>query len=102
MLLNISVYIQSIFSVKVSLKLTFTTWARWNQPIGSASADEQVKYIHLASQASVFNESCRVYAPQYRQATIGAMGALSKVNGRKALTLAYGDVKRAFYHFLDR
>ena len=39
---------------------------------------------------------------RYRQATIGAMGALSKVNGRKALTLAYGDVKRAFYHFLDR
>ena len=51
-------------------------------------------------QASVFNRSCRVYAPRYRQAIVRVFKEESK-DGKKALDLAYRDVKRAFQYYLD-
>jgi hypothetical protein len=53
----------------------------------------------LIGQASAFNAVAKVYAPRYRQATGRAFFALD-AEGEKALELAYGDVERAFEHFI--
>ncbi len=51
-------------------------------------------------QASVFNGAARVYAPRYRQATLYSfMG--EEPDAYAALTFAYGDVERAFTHFIS-
>ena len=53
----------------------------------------------LAGQASAFNGTCRVWAPEYRQAALGSYwGGIE--SGRAALTFAYHDVARAFKQFL--
>ena len=61
----------------------------------SAAAAEHTDYWMLSTQASCFNESCRVWAPRYRQATFLALG------DAEALQVAYSDCRRAFLHFLD-
>jgi len=48
----------------------------------------------VATQVTVFNQSCRIWAPEYRQASINA------VTSEGARDLAYSDVKRAFLFFL--
>jgi len=55
--------------------------------------------LSIRNQASIFNESCRVYAPRYRQATLYSFFD-QKDNGKKALDLAYEDIKSAFSHYL--
>ncbi len=50
----------------------------------------------LISQVGVFNGCCRMYAPQYRQATLGALKA-----SPPAVELAYGDVARAFRYYME-
>ena len=54
----------------------------------------------IARQASAFNACCKIYAPRYRQATLGSAGAMDR-GGMEAFDLAYGDVLRAWNHFLE-
>lgn len=71
----------------------------WNDPLNSAKSREMLEEIILPGQASVFNECCRVFAPLYRQATIGAyFGELGDAN--RAFEVAYEDVERAFETFI--
>eukprot|EP00927_Polykrikos_kofoidii_P065379 TRINITY_DN61134_c0_g1_i1.p1 TRINITY_DN61134_c0_g1~~TRINITY_DN61134_c0_g1_i1.p1 ORF type:complete len:466 (+),score=77.80 TRINITY_DN61134_c0_g1_i1:52-1398(+) len=67
----------------------------WNQPLSACG--DFLEWC-LATGASVFNGSCRMYVPKFRQATLAAMGDQNE--GRKACDTAYGDVKAAFEHFL--
>ncbi len=53
----------------------------------------------LYIQASVFNESAKVYAPRYRQATLYSFLDESG-SGKRAFSVAYDDVIRAFIHYL--
>ncbi|MDE1179073.1 DUF3089 domain-containing protein [Paraburkholderia sp.] len=48
----------------------------------------------LVQQVSVFNSCCRLFAPQYRQATLRAL------NDDQAVELAYSDVLRAFRYYI--
>ncbi len=73
--------------------------ADWNAPIGHPATCEKI-VCHLALQASAFNESCKIYAPHYREATLGAF-LYSREDGIKALNLAYSDVERAFRYYLE-
>lgn len=58
------------------------------------------KYFNpIKLQASIFNESAKVYAPRYRQAIIYAFIDKTE-NGKKALDLAYSDVKSAFQYYM--
>lgn len=47
--------------------------------------------VVLAVQASAFGETCRVYAPHYRQMTFGGF-VFDQKGGRVAMELAYSDV----------
>ena len=49
----------------------------------------------LLNQLSAFNGCCRLYAPHYRQASLGALN-----NGPQAMDLAYADVARAFRYYI--
>ncbi|MGA1797211.1 DUF3089 domain-containing protein [Sphingomonas sp. 4RDLI-65] len=76
---------------------TFRTTTIWNQDVADKSVNDWTDASTIARQASVFNACCRVYAPRYRQASLLS----DKVGGRdRALDLAYGDVERAFDHYI--
>jgi hypothetical protein len=40
----------------------------WNADVNDADMNQKVDESTILNQASVFNGSCRVYAPRYRQA----------------------------------
>jgi hypothetical protein len=75
---------------------TYLSKSQWNQDVADAKTNAWTDASVIARQASVFNACCRVYAPRYRQASL-----LNK-NGERvlALELAYGDIARAFDHYL--
>lgn len=72
----------------------------WNADLGMKKINHRVDKYPVRLQASVFNETCRVYAPRYRQAVVKVFYQHSE-DGEKALDLAYQDVKRAFEYFLE-
>lgn len=69
----------------------------WNADLANKKLNKRIDEKPVRYQASVFNESCRVYAPRYRQAIINAFYG---DEGKKALEFAYQDVKTAFEYFL--
>ncbi len=71
----------------------------WNEDLDNQKLNKKIDNKPVKYQASVFNASCRVYAPRYRQAIIKAF--FDKENGEKALNFAYQDVRRAFQYYLD-
>lgn len=77
----------------------FVKARNWNAPIDDPKFNEDVDESTILHQASVFNESCRVFAPRYRQMTY--FGFYDEEGDReKALALAYQDVAAAFDHYL--
>jgi hypothetical protein len=54
----------------------------------------------LRFQASAFNGCCRIYAPRYRQAAIGAFTHADDPAAQAAYQLAYSDVLRAFDYYM--
>ena len=73
----------------------------WNFDMNADSATSQRTDLMLATQATVFNNECNIYAPEYRQATFAAISQNLGSNSSQALDLAYFDVKEAFRYFLE-
>ncbi len=71
----------------------------WNASLDMDKINRKVDKYPVRLQASVFNETCRVYAPRYRQAVVSVFYNASE-DGAKALDFAYQDVKRAFEYYL--
>lgn len=71
----------------------------WNAPLSDQKTNALVDKYSIREQASIFNGSCKVYAPRYRQATLKAFSNTNG-NGEKALDLAYEDIKSAFRYYL--
>ncbi len=71
---------------------------RWNAPLDDAPTAERLA-LFTRMQASVFNGVSAIWAPRYRQATLGAFFRPGP-DADAALELAYGDVARAFEAFL--
>lgn len=71
----------------------------WNQSMEDELEDQGVT-DSVESQAGVFVESCNIYAPFYRQASINVLKA-SKEDKNKALGVSYEDVENAFDHYLE-
>ena len=74
----------------------------WNFDMNTDSATSQRTDLMLATQATVFNKECNIYAPEYRQATFAAISQNLGSNSSQALDLAYLDVKEAFRYFLKK
>ena len=79
-----------------------TTWpgSEWNATVPDAAARPAVDAV-VASQASVLDACCAVYAPRYRQAASAAVFD-QKGNRDPAYGLAFTDIVRAFTHFAER
>lgn len=71
----------------------------WNASLDMHKLNRKVDKYPVRLQASVFNASCRVFAPRYRQAVVKVFYEKSE-DGFKALDFAYQDVKRAFRYYL--
>jgi hypothetical protein len=72
---------------------------KWNAALTDEKLNRKVDQGSILYQASVFNRSCNIYAPRYRQAQISAFYGKNKEDGKKALDIAYEDVKTAFEYY---
>ncbi|MDB5697374.1 MAG: hypothetical protein JWN69_178 [Alphaproteobacteria bacterium] len=72
--------------------------AHWNAPLADPASQLRAQ-IFVRSQASAFNGIGAIWAPKYRQATIGAF-LTDKPDADQALDLAYRDVRAAFDRFV--
>jgi len=77
----------------------------WNATVGLEADYSIPTSVMLAGQASAFNGCGRIYAPEYRQATLFAFiepyVAPRRTDGFQALDLAYSDIARAFDYFIE-
>jgi hypothetical protein len=71
---------------------------RWNAPLDDEEALNLAR-LFVRSQASAFNNVGAVWAPKYRQATVGAF-LTRKPDAARAIDLAYADVRAAFDRFI--
>ncbi|UVO51255.1 DUF3089 domain-containing protein [Sphingomonas sp. SUN019] len=71
----------------------------WNADPRDAALNAKIDATTIRGQASAFNECCAIYAPRYRQMTLGGYIKWSD-NSVRATELAYGDIARAFRQFL--
>lgn len=72
--------------------------ANWNAPLDDEESQERAK-IFIRSQASVFNGMGSIWAPRYRQATLGAF-LTDRPEAQLAMNAAFDDVRTAFDEFL--
>lgn len=72
----------------------------WNADLDDHTLNKRIDNYPVRLQAGVFSQTCRVYAPRYRQSHLDAFDE-DPENGPKALEFAYQDVARAFQYYLD-
>jgi hypothetical protein len=78
---------------------TYLSRDRWNGPLDDAPSNGRLR-LFTQSQASALAGSGAVWAPRYRQATLGAFLAGDDPRARSALDFAYADLARAFAAFV--
>jgi hypothetical protein len=72
----------------------------WNADVNDQALNREIQVSTILNQATVFNGSCKIYAPYYRQAHLYAFYTSNKEDAVNALDMAYEDVKNAFEYFL--
>ena len=72
----------------------------WNSNMDKKRSAYERTEIMLGNQISAFNNSCDIYAPEYRQATYYSFFDINK-NGQQALDLAYTDIESSFNYFIE-
>ena len=80
---------------------TYLERDRWNAPLTDTGDSAYRLRLFVQSQASALTSAGQVWAPRYRQAAFGAF-LLKSEDARKALDLAYSDVRAAFDEFLKQ
>jgi len=74
---------------------------RWNAALDDPQAEhERIARTYLRGMASPFNAASEIWAPRYRQATMGAF-LTDTPEAQQALDAAYADVREAYRFFLD-
>jgi Protein of unknown function (DUF3089) len=78
---------------------SYLSRASWNAALDNEEANERTG-IYLRGLASAFNDAGPMWAPRYRQATLGAFLADDRITAGKAIDAAYQDVAMAFDQML--
>lgn len=71
----------------------------WNAPLEDRDSDHRAN-LFVQGMASAFADAGEIWAPRYRQATLGAFLAEDRVTAGKAIDAAYRDVAEAFDAFV--
>ena len=79
---------------------TYIKRDRWNAPFDDREANDRLR-LFASSQASAFNGVGEIWAPRYRQATMGAF-LTTQEDAAQAQDFAYRDVERAFGAFITQ
>lgn len=81
---------------------SYTSRASWNDSIGDDADAEalRVAKVYIRGMASAFNSASQIWAPRYRQATIGAF-MTDKPEAQAAIDAAYADVREAYLYFIE-
>lgn len=79
---------------------TDVTGFKGNASIDNKAINRQTDNFPIKYQASVFNGSCRIYAPRYRQAALHNFFTKNSDRSQEAFDTAYADVKAAFEYYL--
>lgn len=79
---------------------TPTDQYQWNGDVNDQVLNTKTQLSTILNQASIFNGSCKIYAPYYRQAHYHAFITTNRDDAKRALDLAYGDVRTAFDYYL--
>lgn len=72
-----------------------------NAAIDDSYLNAKTDYSSILYQASVFNQSCRIFAPRFREAHITQFFTRDTLEASKAFDLAYEDVKTSFEYYLN-
>ncbi len=72
----------------------------WNADLRDTAVNNNTDNLSIRLQTSVFNGSCRVFAPRYRQGNMEAFYVFNTPEAKVAFDLAYQDVKKAFQYYL--
>ena len=72
----------------------------WNADLRDTVVNNETDSRSILFQATVFNGSCRVFAPRYRQANMKSFYVFGTPSAKKAFDLAYSDIRMAFLYFL--
>ena len=72
----------------------------YNAGIDDDYLNAKTDYSSILYQASVFNQSCRIFAPRYRQANISMFFTNDTAKANVAFELAYRDIRTAFEYYL--
>jgi len=75
-------------------------FVEWNADLNDEKLNQNTDNTAILYQASVFNKSCRVFAPRYRQAHINAF-YINQDSATQYFDLAYNDIKNAFEYYLE-
>ncbi len=89
----------AVFFVHPTSYLSRTSW---NAKLGEdADAEaERVARLYVRGMASPFNAASQIWAPRYRQATMGAF-LTDKPEAGAAIDAAYTDVRDAYRYFIE-
>lgn len=71
-----------------------------NANINNERLNKYTDDFPIKNQASVYNGSCRVFAPRYRQAALNNFFARNSDHAQNAFDTAYADIKAAFEYYL--
>jgi Protein of unknown function (DUF3089) len=72
----------------------------WNGDLADQALNDKTDKGTIQYQASIFNGAGRIFAPRYRQAYYGVYVSPDSASNRKALALAYEDVKASFEYYM--
>jgi hypothetical protein len=76
------------------------TFDQWNASLQDSLLNKKTDESSILYQASVFNASCRVFAPRYRQANLKAF-YLDSLTAKPYFDTAYADIQTAFQYYLE-
>jgi hypothetical protein len=78
---------------------TKNDFSDWNSSLMDDELNNKTDESAILYQASVFNASCRIFAPRYRQAHIKSF-YIDKETANPYFDIAFEDVKNAFEYYL--
>jgi hypothetical protein len=76
------------------------TFDQWNASLQDSILNKKTDESSILYQASVFNASCRVFAPRYRQANLKAF-YIDSLTAKPYFDTAYSDIQMAFEYYLE-